>query len=258
MLSKNTLKFIKSLQQKKFRKEEQAFFVEGSKNVTELLQSDFEVTHLLFTKKYAEEYHQFIPDSGIAIYEVSQKDLESVGTFQSNDSALAVARIKDNKAIALSLNEWAIALDDVRDPGNLGTIIRIADWYGINKLLISNESADIYNPKVLHASMGSFTRVEYFYTDLVAFFSKSEHDIFGAFLEGENIYDVNFGQGGILLMGNESNGISKELESMVNKKISIPKYGHAESLNVAIATSIICDNIRRQAHIQSKSGRHHG
>lgn len=258
MLSKNTLKFIKSLQQKKFRKEEQAFFVEGSKNVTELLQSDFEVTHLLFTEKFAREYHQFFPDSSVSLYEVSQKELEGAGTFQSNDSALAVAKIKDNKTFDIKSNEWAIALDDVRDPGNLGTIIRIADWYGINKLLISLESADIYNPKVLHASMGSFTRVEFYYTDLEAYFSKGDHAIYGAFLEGENIYDVNFGQGGIILMGNESNGISQEIGSLVNKKISIPKYGHAESLNVAIATSIICDNIRRQAHIQSKYGRHHG
>ncbi|RZS97624.1 TrmH family RNA methyltransferase [Cecembia calidifontis] len=252
MLSKNTLKFIKSLQQKKFRKEEQSFFVEGSKNVTELLQSDFEVTHLLFTEKFASEFHHFIPDSGVALFEVSQKELENAGTFQSNDSALAVAKIKDNIPFDLKSNEWAIALDDVRDPGNLGTILRIADWYGINKLLISNESADIYNPKVLHASMGSFTRVAFFYTDLEAYFTKSNPVIYGAFLEGENIYDVNFGDGGIILMGNESNGISHKIGKQVNRKISIPKYGHAESLNVAIATSIICDNIRRQEHIQSK------
>ncbi|WP_304517246.1 TrmH family RNA methyltransferase [Cecembia rubra] len=252
MLSKNTLKFIKSLQQKKFRREEKAFFVEGSKNVTELLQSDFEVTHLLFTEKFAREYHQLIPSSGVNLVEVSQKELESAGTFQSNDSALAVAKIKENISFELKSNEWAIALDDIRDPGNLGTIIRIADWYGIKKLLISNESADIYNPKVLHASMGSFTRVITYYTDLEGFFSKGNYPIYGAFLEGENIYNVNFGQGGIILMGNESNGISQEVSRFVSQKISIPKFGHAESLNVAIATSVICDNMRRQAHIQSK------
>lgn len=253
MLSKNTLKFIKSLQQKKFRKQEQSFFVEGAKNVTELLQSDFEITHLLCTKKFVEENHHLLPRAGGSLYEVSQKELESMGTFQSNDSALAVAKVKSNESFELDSNEWVIALDDVRDPGNLGTIIRIADWYGIKKILISNESADIYNPKVLHASMGSFTRIEFFYTDLANFFSKGNYAIYGAFLEGKNIYEVDFGSGGIILMGNESNGICLEVGKFVSQKITIPRFGQAESLNVAIATSIICDNVKRQEHIFSKS-----
>ena len=133
MLSKNTLKFIKSLQQKKFRKQEQSFFVEGAKNVTELLQSDFEITHLLCTKKFVEENHHLLPRAGGSLYEVSQKELESMGTFQSNDSALAVAKVKSNESFELDSNEWVIALDDVRDPGNLGPSSGLLIGMGLRK-----------------------------------------------------------------------------------------------------------------------------
>ncbi|MFD2201297.1 TrmH family RNA methyltransferase [Shivajiella indica] len=253
MLSKNTLKFIKSLQQKKFRKQEQAFFVEGSKNVTELLSSDFEISLLLFTPKFAEENPSAVLSFKGEKYEVNQKTLESVGTFQSNDSALAVGKIKVNQDIEPKSNEWVIALDDVRDPGNLGTIIRIADWYGINKLLLSQESADIYNPKVLHASMGSFTRLSFYYTDLASYLAEIDLPVFGAFLQGEVIYNTDFGTGGIIVMGNESNGISQEVEKLILHRISIPRFGHAESLNVAIATSIFCDNVRRGTYLRQKN-----
>lgn len=245
MVSKNTLKFIKSLQQKKFRKQEQAFFVEGNKNVTELLLSDYEVSHLLCTDQFASANFKLLKSVKAEVFEVSQTTLESVGSFQSNDEALAVAKTKANTPIKLDADEWAIALDDVKDPGNLGTIIRIADWYGIQKLVLSNESAEIYNPKVLHASMGSFTRIQVFYTDLIGYFQKSTLPIYGAFLDGDSIYETKFGRGGIVLMGNESNGISKELEPLVSRKITIPRFGHAESLNVAVATAIICDNMKR-------------
>lgn len=253
MLSKNTLKFIKSLQQKKFRKQEEAFFVEGSKNVTELLTSDFEVTQLLFTSKFAEENSHLILRFKGEKFEVNQKTLESVGTFQSNDTALAVGKIKANQDVEPKSNEWVIALDDVRDPGNLGTIIRIADWYGIKKLLISNESADFYNPKVLHASMGSFTRINFYYTDLASYFSQVDLPVFGTFLDGEIIYETDFGKGGIIVLGNESNGISKEVEKLVGQKVTIPRFGDAESLNVAIATAIFCDNVKRRDYVKKKN-----
>jgi RNA methyltransferase, TrmH family len=253
MLSKNTLKFIKSLQQKKFRKQENAFFVEGSKNVTELLASDFQVSHLLFTSKFAEENQSTIKRFSGENFEVSQKTLESLGSFQTNDSALAVASIKSNDLIELGSNDWAIALDDVRDPGNLGTIIRISDWYGINNIILSNESADFYNPKVLHASMGSFTRVNVYYTDLKPYLSETKLQVYGAFLEGESIYQQAFGKSGVILMGNESKGISADLEKLVKHKITIPRFGNAESLNVAVATAIICDNVRRQFFLKNQN-----
>jgi TrmH family RNA methyltransferase len=245
MLSKNTLKFIKSLQQKKFRKQEQLFFVEGGKNVTELLQSDYEVSQVLCTQQFLNSQAKLLNSVKAEVFEVSQAILESIGSFQTNDSALAVAKSKPNLSFELGSNEWAIALDDVKDPGNLGTIIRIADWYGIQKIFLSEESAEFYNPKVLNASMGSFTRIQVFYTDLNAYLANSEHAVYGAFLDGDSIYQTEFGNGGIVLMGNESNGITKAIAHLVTHKITIPRFGEAESLNVAVATAVICDNIRR-------------
>lgn len=246
MLSKNTVKFIKSLQQKKFRKQERAFFVEGNKNVTELLASDFKVTHLLYTDKFAGSHPELVNKPGIASYEVGQKVLESLGSFVTSDSALAVAQTKSNTPLVLDQTDLAIALDNVRDPGNLGTIIRIADWYGIRKLILSEETADFYNPKVLNSSMGSFTRVEFFYTNLQNFLSQTKLPVYGAFLEGENIHQASLKASGIILMGNESNGISDSLASLVSTKLTIPSFGQAESLNVAVATAVICDNFRRK------------
>src|SRR5690606_368654 len=245
MLSKNTVKFIKSLQQKKFRKQEHAFFVEGSKNVTELLGSDFKVTHLLYTAKFAECHPELVNKPVIAPYEVDQTALEAAGSFVTNDSALDVAEMKDNRSFLLEENELAIALDDVRDPGNLGTIIRIADWYGIKKLILSEETADFYNPKVLNSSMGSFTRVDFYYTDLGRYLAGVDLPVYGAFLAGENIHQINLSAEGIILMGNEARGISDKLSPMVTRKITIPSFGQAESLNVAVATAVFCDNFRR-------------
>ncbi len=190
MISKNTLKFIKSLQQKKFRIIEQAFFVEGSKNVTELLNSDFEVTHLLFTDKYSQEQAPLVENFKGEKALVRAKVLENAGAFKSNDSVLAVAKIKPNWSFTLE-NDLAIALDDIRDPGNLGTIIRIADWYGIRKLILSEQTADFYNPKVLQASMGSFTRVDFFYTSLEEYLSSIKVPVYGAYMEGDNIYQAS-------------------------------------------------------------------
>lgn len=245
MLSKNTLKFIKSLQQKKFRKKEHAFFVEGSKNVSELLNSDFEITHVLYTQKFAEEYPNALSKFEGEAFMVTQNVLQSVGSFQTNDSALAVAKIIENQPPKISKNELILILDDVRDPGNLGTIIRIADWYGIKNMVCSNESADFYNPKVLNSSMGSFTRVNVSYTDIYTYLLQVNYPIYGAFLEGKNIHQSEFLPTGFIVMGNESNGISDQVGSLVTDRITIPRFGNAESLNVAIATAIICDNFRR-------------
>ncbi len=245
MLSKNTLKFIKSLQQKKFRKQENAFFVEGSKNVTELLDSDFEITHLLYTDKFETEYSRQLQNFKGEAFSVTQKVLESAGSFQSNDSALAVAKIKENQKPKIKSSDLILALDDVRDPGNLGTIIRIADWYAIKHIICSEASADFYNPKVLNSSMGSFTRVKVFYTDLFTYLPQLGMPIYGAFLGGQNIHNAQLKPEGIILMGNESQGISDKIGELVSSRLTIPRFGHAESLNVAIATAIICDNFKR-------------
>jgi TrmH family RNA methyltransferase len=142
-------------------------------------------------------------------------------------------------------NEFCLVLDDLRDPGNLGTIIRTADWYGIRNIIASEETADFYNPKTISATMGSFCRVNVFYTGLEGFLSKNKLPLFGAFMEGSDAHRVDFGTSGLLVIGNESNGISQAIGRFVQQRITIPRVGGAESLNAAIATGILLDNIFR-------------
>jgi TrmH family RNA methyltransferase len=242
MISKANIKFIKSLQIKKYRKQEQCFRVEGAKSVLELLASDFEPVMILATAGFLKE----LPGKATTeIIEVTPKELEAAGEFKSNESALAVAKMKENKKLTVSKNEFALVLDDIRDPGNLGTIIRTADWYGIGKIIASTETADFYNPKVITATMGSFTRSEIFYTDLEDYLSECSQKVVGAFLTGQDVHTFNFGDGGFIVIGNESRGISPDLEKRVTDRITIPRYGKAESLNASIATAIICDNMKR-------------
>jgi TrmH family RNA methyltransferase len=241
MLSKANIKYIKSLQVKKYRKQEQCFIVEGAKSVQELLKSDLEILQVLATSEFLDDSSELRGE----IIEVNESELAKLGEFQSNNSALAVARMKPNLPLNVSENEFALVLDDIRDPGNLGTIIRTADWYGISKVIASTETADFYNPKVITATMGSFTRVNIYYTELSEFLDKNPLRSFGAFLNGKDIHDLNFGSGGLIVIGNESQGIRTDLESLITDKITIPKYGNAESLNAAIATAVICDNLAR-------------
>jgi RNA methyltransferase, TrmH family len=245
MLSKNTVKFIKSLHQKKYRNEMGKFFVEGEKSVVEVLKSDFEIDLLLITLEFQKKYSSLINQYQGELIEVTQNQLEQLGSYQSNDSALAVVRMKPNTPVFPESGELILALDEVRDPGNLGTIIRIADWFGIQKLVFSPHTADFYNPKVIQATMGSFTRVQFFYQDLAEVFSKWKLPVYGAFLEGESVHSISTMEPGVILMGNESNGISAEVEKWVTRKVTIPGFGQAESLNVAIATAILCDNFKR-------------
>lgn len=242
MISKATIKFIKSLQIKKYRKQEQCFMVEGAKSVLELLNSDFEPIMLLGTN----DFLNGLP-SGLKaeMLPVTPKELEGLGVFQSNESGLAVAKMKENKAFELTSDEFALVLDDIRDPGNLGTIIRTADWFGITKIIASEETTDFYNPKVITATMGSFTRVDVFYTNLANYVSAFKGKIMGALFDGEDVHRFDFGTGGILVIGNESRGISTDIQQYITHRITIPGYGKAESLNASIATAIICDNMRR-------------
>jgi TrmH family RNA methyltransferase len=242
MLSKATTKFIKSLQVKKYRKQEQCFVIEGAKSVLELLKSDFEVIKLFGTATFLSKVN--VPLKGDVV-EVSENELAGLGDFQTNNSVIAIARLKPNTPIQPSGDEYAIVLDGIHDPGNLGTIIRTADWYGIWNIIASAGTADFYNPKVISATMGSFTRTRIFYTDLSTFLEQTTLPVYGAYLDGTHIHEVTFTPGGLLLIGSESHGISPGLETFVSEKITIPRYGQAESLNAAIATAIICDNLRR-------------
>lgn len=218
--------------------------VEGAKNVCELLDSDYDVQSLFVTEKFLDEFpHQRISEIEYTV--CNEKELNDLGTFKTNEYALAVAKMKSPPLDILS-DDLILALDDVSDPGNLGTIIRIADWFGIKSIMASTDTADFYNPKVINSSMGSFTRVDVHYTELQDFLNlNATHKVYGALLNGEDIHNVKIDKPAILLMGNESNGIRNSLLKMIDKKITIPRIGRAESLNVAVSTAIICDNFFR-------------
>ncbi len=216
--------------------------VEGAKNIIELISSDYEIARLLLTQKFVDEFPS-LHDNSAVIEICREKELVELGTFKSNEYGLAVAKMKSPPIDTKSI-KTAIALDDVSDPGNLGTIIRTADWYGIDTIFANEETADFYNPKVINASMGSFTRVQVHYLDLELFFETNSHlNVFGAVLNGDDIHNTKPDFPMVLLMGNESKGIKTSMLPFVDKKITIPRIGMAESLNVAVSTAIICDNL---------------
>jgi len=242
MLTKASAKFIKSLQLKKYRKQENLFLVEGTKSVLEVLESRYEVHELLATSEFID--HNLSAFTG-KMTEASKKELAKLGTFNTNDGALAVVKQLPNSKFEVK-GELAIALDDINDPGNLGTILRIADWYGIRKVIASENTVDLYNPKVIAASKGSFTRIDVFYTPLQAFLHSQDELSFGAMMNGDNIHSMDLPKTGIIVLGNEANGISPEVSEILDHRITIPRFGTAESLNVAMATAIICDNFKRK------------
>lgn len=244
MLSKRLIKYFKSLQLKKYRRQERKFLVEGAKGVTELLKSGLEVEYLLLTADFRTELETVVSLKG-EVLDVSEKELIQVGTFQSNNAGLAVASMPEEQALSLDENELVLALDDIRDPGNLGTILRIADWYGITRVICSKECADVFNPKVVNASMGSFSRIQVWYEELEGFLKETNLPVYGALLEGDNIYQTELKTSGILLMGNESKGIQPDLIPYITQPVHIPRRGGAESLNVSVATAVILDNFFR-------------
>ena len=238
MLSKSQIKLITSLKQKKFRQQHGLFVVEGIKTIRELLRSNL-VLHSLYT------IESFNIDAKREIL-VTEAELKRISFFKTPNTALAVFKIP--KPESIQANRLIVALDTVRDPGNLGTIIRLCDWFGVKDLVCSKETVDCYNPKVIQATMGSITRVNISYVVLDEFLNESNLPVFGAYMEGENVYTLELPDNGILVMGNEAHGISSVIESFVNKKISIPQFGDSletESLNVATATAILLSEFRR-------------
>ena len=248
MFSKQQQKYVQSLQIKKYRQEHQRFLVEGAKSVVELLNADFEIELLLCTERFFLENEKKLKK--ISVEQISQSELEKSGTLQSNDAALAVVKMRENKFLVADENEFVLILDDIRDPGNLGTILRIADWYGIKKVICSENTVDFYNPKVISASMGSFSRIDVYYSIISEYIeSINKHvniEIIGTFLNSENVHRFEFPTNGYIVLGNESKGISAEVEKFITKKITIPRFGHAESLNVGIATAVVLDNLKRR------------
>ena len=240
MVSKNQIKLITSLQQKKYRIVNQLFFAEGVKVIQELLESDFELDHLYTTQN---DFEEVLINKKTLIHE---NDLKKISALTSPNSCLAVFKMPAEREIVES--GLIIALDSIRDPGNLGTILRLCDWFGIHQIVCSKETVDIYNPKVVQATMGSITRVNVKYIDLNDFLSRTKLPVFGTFMDGANIYKESLPQEGIIVMGNEANGISDELEGIIQNRLSIPRFGDlkkTESLNVATATAIILSEFRR-------------
>lgn len=255
MLSKNQIKFVNSLKQKKYREEHQLFVAEGAKIVPELLASNIEVTQVFATSDFFRK-HQ-IP-STIERFEIKEAELDRISSLVTANEALAICKIPTyTLQTELLKDTLSLVLDDIKDPGNLGTIIRIADWFGIEHIVCSAETVDVYNPKVVQATMGSISRIKIYYTDLLAFCKTQSNvhqlPVYGALLEGENIYSKTLSTKGSIVIGNESRGISEALQEFLTDKISIPSFSHyksgggeAESLNAAIATSIICSEFRRR------------
>ncbi|MEF1310366.1 RNA methyltransferase [Vibrio mytili] len=242
MISKNQLKLLRALGQKKQRKAHGLFLVQGEKNVLELASSSLVVKHVFATAEFLDLHRSEL--SAFDCIEASLDDLTKASTLVSNNAAIAVVEIpnvKEPQARGLM-----IALDGVSDPGNLGTIIRVADWYGIQHIVASRDCADPYNPKTISATMGSFGRVQVSLVDLPNYLQQANLPVYGAFLEGESVHKTDFSAEGILLMGSESHGVREEAAQFVTDKITIPAFGGAESLNVAMATGIILDNMRRQ------------
>lgn len=240
MVSKNQIKLITSLQQKKYRISNQLFFAEGVKVIQELLQSNLELEHL-YTTQY--DFEEVLEAKKSLIHE---NDLKKISALTTPNSCLAVFKIPQEKEIIDS--GLIIALDDIRDPGNLGTILRLCDWFGIKQLLCSRETVDIYNPKVVQATMGSITRVTVAYVDLCEYITQAKLPVFGTFMDGKNIYKSSLPQEGIVVMGNEGNGISEAVEALIKNRLSIPRFGDlqkTESLNVATATAIILSEFKR-------------
>ena len=254
MLSKNKLKYIRSLSLKKHRDAEKAFIAEGPKVVLDLMGA-FHCRLLLGSREFLQNHDELVADE---IIEVEQKELEQASTLKSPREALAIfsqTRTTTDSLDKDGVQPLALALDGVQDPGNLGTIIRIADWYGIQDIYCSYNSADVYSTKVIQATMGAIARVHVHYVDLPDYISNHCQNVpvYGTFLDGDDMYRMDLKTGGLIVMGNEGNGISEELEKLVTRKLYIPNYPEgqktSESLNVAVATAITCAEFRRQSKI---------
>ncbi|WP_394700000.1 TrmH family RNA methyltransferase [uncultured Draconibacterium sp.] len=252
MISKSTIKLIKSLAYKKYRMRENLFLVEGDKLVAEVLQSNLKVKELLVTENFPHD--QFIYEKNIGrITEVDIKELRQASLLNNPQNSMAICHIPEKKSLPTKLsNALSLYLDGIQDPGNLGTIIRICDWFGISDIFCSSDTVDLYNPKVVQASMGSFNRVNLFeceFDHVKSLAHKSDTIIYGAFMDGNNIYSEQLSKNALLVMGNEGNGIRKEVENLIDKRLSIPNLStnlvKAESLNVSVATAIICSEFKR-------------
>jgi TrmH family RNA methyltransferase len=240
MLTKSQIKLITSLKQKKFRTQHQLFVVEGIKVVEEFLNSDYELDAIFAVDDRFSQYNQ-------KFTKVDSKELAKLSGFSTPNKVLATFKIPN--PISVDWSGLVVALDDINDPGNLGTIIRLCDWFGIEYLVCSEATVDCYNPKVVQASMGSHTRVNITYVDLKKTLSAASNCM-GTFMDGDSIYEQHLPNTGVIVLGNEANGISEDVEALVKTRLSIPRFGtvkQTESLNVANAAAIILSEFKRKS-----------
>ena len=244
MLSTNELKQLRSLQQKKFRKEYRRFLVEGTKSVLEVLRSDYVVEEVYATQQWLDKHSDF----SMEVRLVSPKECERISSFTTSPEVFALVKMKEEEVFAADKYKKLLLLDGIKDAGNFGTIIRTLDWFGIDGVVCSEDTVELYNPKTIQATMGSFTRVNVFYYDLKSFIleNKDNYTFFGTFMDGKAIRNMPFPEYSAVILGNESTGISDEITSLINEKLSIPRgkcqneENKAESLNVSLATAILC------------------
>jgi TrmH family RNA methyltransferase len=243
MLSKSQISFIKSLHQKKYRKENGLFIIEGIKSIKEFIHSTYQINTIYYDPTYFQSLPKF--PANIKLFEVNNAELAKISTLQAPQGILAIVNTPLAQKLSHNLlsDKFSLVLDDVQDPGNLGTIIRTADWFGINQIICSEQTVEAYNPKTVQSTMGSLARMNIFYTNLAEFFKDVKLPVFGALLTGNNIYEVNWGAEGLILLGNEGHGISENLIKKITIPVTIPRIGQAESLNVAVSAAIFCSEI---------------
>ena len=254
MISKSQIQFIKSLTISKFRKAHKKFIVEGPKLINELAISSFTIEGIYAQSTWIKSNRFRFPND-TQIIEVSEKELSRISGLKTPNQVLALVHMSENiQPDSNTFNDLVLMLDNISDPGNMGTIIRTADWFGIQQIICSDSCVDIYNPKVVQATMGSLFRVSVYYANLKNYLDKlpSGQNVYGTLLQGENIYHANLANKGFILIGNESRGISKDLIPFITHKLSIPNYAikteeTAESLNASVATAIVCAEFRRQS-----------
>jgi RNA methyltransferase, TrmH family len=248
MLSKSQISLLKSLQHKKDRTEQGLFLVEGYKSVIEFINSVYQIEAIYHTASFNPKVLKL--SQKINLSEISVADIQKISSLKTPQEIAALVKIPAWPALnnAQLEQKFSLVLDGIQDPGNMGTVIRTADWFGIDHIICAEDTVDAYNPKVVQASMGSLSRIKVHYTNLVSFLSNIEMPVFGAMLDGENIYHADFGKQGLVVMGNEGNGLRPEVEKLVGKAVSIPRNGKAESLNVAIAAALFCSEIMRKSY----------
>ncbi len=252
MISQNRIKLINSLSKKKFRDINHLFIAEGEKLVKDLYQSGIKLKWIYCLDEWIENHTEI---KGNEIIRTSNQYLKKISQLKTPPPVIAICEIPQYNISKINFSHLlTIVLDDIQDPGNMGTIIRLADWFGIENIICSKDTVDAYNPKVIQATMGAIASVKVHYTDLVNFFNQEKNNtpIFGTFLDGDDIYNQKLSENGFIVMGNEGQGISSEIETLVSNKLLIPNFSGnknlSESLNVSTATAITLSEFKRRKH----------